>query len=159
MGNEREKRKRRPRNHHRDSNKINRILSDVQGKLDESYTPEELKHLNAFERKQIHRFFDDKPEYETKTYRNDGDFVLKIYPVGNIRRMAREKAEEVMKNHEPCALPPMGSFERYVVHDALKEFEQLETKSEGEGVDRHIMIHPIKFGRGLKKIIKKIKLI
>jgi spoIIIJ-associated protein len=84
---------------------------------------------------------------------------LKIYPIGNIKELARKKAEEVVASQSSVSLPSMGSYERYVVHDALKEYDQVETKSAGEGLDRHVEIHPVRFGRGLKRIMRKIKLI
>ena len=85
--------------------------------------------------------------------------MLKIYPIGKIKELAWAKAEEVQQSQSSIALPSMGSYERYVVHDALKEFDQVETKSAGEGLDRHVEIHPVKFGRGLKRIMRKIKMI
>lgn len=139
--------------------KIDRILIQVQRDLRDSYVPATLKDLTAFERKRIHRFFDGNPEFETKTYRNDGDYVLKVFPVGNIRRLAEQKAEEARQRQCVVALPPMGSFERFIVHNALKEYADLETTSVGEGDQRHVEIRPVRFGRGLKRIIKRIKLL
>jgi hypothetical protein len=52
----------------------------------------------------------------------------------------------------------MGNYERYIVHDCLKDVEGIETASFGEGNERRVEIRPIKFGRGLRKIMKKIKL-
>ncbi len=139
--------------------KIDRILVQVQRDLRDSYVPATLRDLTAFERKRIHRFFDGNPDFETKTYRNDGDYVLKVFPVGNIRRLAEQKAEEARQRQCVVALPPMGSFERFIVHDALKQYTDLETTSVGEGDDRHVEIRPVRYGRGLKRIIKKIKLL
>lgn len=139
--------------------KIDRILIEVQRNLRDSCVPATLKDLSAFERKRIHRFFDGNPDFETKTYRSDGDYVLKVFPVGNIRRLAEQKAEEARQKQCVVALPPMGSFERFVVHNALKQYADLETTSVGEGPDRHVEIRPVRYGRGLKKIIKRIKLL
>jgi hypothetical protein len=52
----------------------------------------------------------------------------------------------------------MSSYERFLAHEVLKDVESVESISVGEGAERHIQIQPKKFGRGLKKIIKKIKL-
>ncbi len=139
--------------------KIDRILIEVQRSLRDSCVPATLTDLTALERKRIHRFFDGNPEYETKTYRTDGDYVLKVFPVGNIKRLAEQKAEEARQKQCVVALPPMGSFERFVVHNALKQFADLETTSVGEGPERHVEIRPRRYGRGLKRIIKKIKLL
>jgi predicted RNA-binding protein Jag len=158
MGNGRDRFKRERGGREKSGGKIERILTDVQSNLQESHKPEVLKNLNSFERKQIHRFFDDKPDFETKTYRTNGDFVLKVYPIGKIKELARDKAAEAVETHNMISLPCMGSYERFIVHDTLKDMEQIETKSNGEGVDRRVEIHPVRFGRGLKKIMKKIKL-
>lgn len=137
---------------------INKIISDLEEKLKESITPESITGLNAFERRQIHRHFDHNVDVQTRTYRDGDKFTLFVYPVGNIERFAREKAQEALESGEPVDLPPMGSYERYIVHNSLKEMNGIETVSQGEGGERHVQIVSKKFGRGLKKIVKKIKL-
>jgi len=138
--------------------KIDRILIDVQRKLRDSLEPFSLEHLNSFERKKIHSFFDSKADFETKTYRRNGEYVLKVFPVGNLKREAQEKAEHVLKTGEGYTFPFLPGYERYVIHNYLQNFEGVETKSIGEESERRLEIHPIKFGRTLKKIIKKIKI-
>lgn len=138
--------------------KIDNILIDVQRKLRDEYEPVSLEDLNAFERKRIHRFFDDKEDYATKTYRSGDEFTLCVFPVGNIRKLAETKAQEALKSGNVVSLPPMGNYERYIVHDCLKDIEGIETASCGEGNERRVEIRPKRFGRGLRKIMKKIKL-
>lgn len=138
--------------------KIDRILIDAQRKLRDSIMPEIIAGLDAFERKRIHRFFDHMPEYETKTYRDGEDYVLKIFPVANIKKFAEEKAQQVMQTGNSIELPPMSNYERFIIHEHLKTIEGVETLSHGEGDDRRIEIKPKMFGRRLKRIIKKIKL-
>ena len=120
--------------------------------------PESLNGLNSFERKLIHRHFDHSTSYQTRTYRNGDKFTLCVYPVANIEKMAKDKAKESLDTGETISLPPMGSYERYIVHNALKDFSGVETSSEGEGKERHIQIVSKRFGRGLKKIARKIRL-
>lgn len=138
--------------------KIDRILIDVQKKLQDSHEPVALEDLDAFERKRIHRFFDHKDDFNTKTYRSGEEFTLKIYPVGNIKKLAEHKAREALETGNVVSLPPMGNYERYIVHDYLKDTEGVETASSGEEDERRVEIRPVRFGRGLRKIIKKIKL-
>ena len=76
MGNGRDRFKRERGGREKSGGKIERILTDVQSNLQASHRPEILKNLNSFERKQIHRFFDDKPDFETKTYRTNFIFFL-----------------------------------------------------------------------------------
>ncbi|MBN2092655.1 hypothetical protein JW964_23745 [candidate division KSB1 bacterium] len=140
--------------------KIDRIIIDIQRKLRESITPIELNDLSPFERKRIHAFFDNKPDFKTRTYRDDNDgYIFRVYPVGNLKKFADTKVKEALEKGETIKLPPMGNFERFIIHDHLKDLEDIETTSQGENEERHIEIVPKKFGRTLKKIIKKIKLL
>jgi predicted RNA-binding protein Jag len=115
-----------------------------------------VKGLNAFQRKMIHRHFEKTQEYKSKTYReNDTDYVLKIFPVGQLRRFAEQKAQEVLMKGEREVLPPMGAFERFVIHEYLKDRSGIRTESFGEGAERHIEIVPV-FGRTLKKAKRRL---
>ncbi|HEX9972731.1 MAG TPA: R3H domain-containing nucleic acid-binding protein [bacterium] len=138
--------------------KIDSILIDIQRKLRDSLQPYCVENLNSFERKRIHDFFDNKEDFETRTYRQEEQYVLKVIPVGNLKRLAKEITEKVLENGDPAVLPYVGSYERYIIHNYLKDFEGIETKSIGEGLERRLEIKPLRFGRALKKIIKKIKL-
>jgi len=145
------------RNSHENRN-LRELLRQVERRLSESIKPESFTDLNSFERKLVHRHFDHNADYETRTYRNGEKFTLYVYPVGNIERFAQEKAEESLESGNPVSLPPMGSYERYLVHNALKDMSGVETLSYGEGSERHVELTSHKFGRGLRKIAKKIKL-
>ncbi|NIR49682.1 hypothetical protein GWO43_14420 [candidate division KSB1 bacterium] len=140
------------------NNNIRKIISDIEGKLQDSIKPEKVNGLNSFERKLVHRHFDHNKDFETRTYRNGDSFTLYVYPVGNLERYAKEKAQECLDTGTDVELPPMGSYERYIVHNALKEIPGVESTSQGEGRERQVQIVSKKFGRGLKKIAKKIKL-
>lgn len=150
---------RRPEPSQESINKIDRILIDIQKQLRDSLEPVSVENLNAFERKRIHSFFDSKADYVTKTYRRGDQHVLKVFPVGNLKKLAKETAEKVLATGETIMLPYLDNFERFVVHDYLKDFGGIETKSIGEGHDRRLEIKQAKFGRSLKRIIKKIKLL
>jgi spoIIIJ-associated protein len=80
---------------------------------------------------------------------------MKVYPVGKLRRFAEQKAQEVLMKGESEILPPMGSFERFVIHDYLKNRDGVRTESFGEGKDRHVEIFPL-FGRNPKKVKRKL---
>jgi len=143
-----------------DDPRITELIRETEEKLRESIQPVQLPELNAVERKQIHRHFElRKPAFETKTYRGDGEAqVLWVFPVANLTKWAEEQAKRAVETDTDVALPTMSSYERFLVHNALKAIDSIEAISEGEGAERHIRIQPKKFGRGLKKIIKKIKL-
>lgn len=115
-----------------------------------------IRGFNGFERKCIHEHFERTPEYRVKSYRENGDSVLKIFPVGKLQRLAEQKAQEVLMTGTPVTLPPMGAFERFVIHDYLKDREGVKTVSFGEsGSGRHVEIHPL-FGRKLKKARRRL---
>ena len=138
--------------------KIDNILIDAQKNLRDTLEPYTIEKLNSFERKKIHSFFDDKEDYTTKTYRRNDDYILKVFPVGNLQNMAKEKAEEALRTGEKIIFPYLSNYERYIVHNYLKDFDGIETKSVGEDKERRLEINQLKFGRSLKKIIKKIRL-
>ena len=61
----------------------------------------------------------------------------------NIVDMARRAAEEVRETGEPSLLNAMNSYERFLVHNALKEEKGIITSSRGEGALKEILISPI----------------
>lgn len=139
--------------------RIQEIIQTAEAKLNASHEPVKLEGLNPFERKQIHQHFERrKMLFETKTYRDGEEHVLWVFPVANLKKFAESKAQEALERGEEIALPPMSSYERFIVHNILKEIGSVETSSAGEGETRHIVIRPKKFGRSLRKIAKKIKL-
>lgn len=138
--------------------KIVKLIDRIKTELTDSIEPIVIPNLNAFERKLIHREFDRNPAIVTKTYRYGEDYELRVIPVGNLVKYARKKADEAIETKERVVLPPMTNYERFVVHSTLKNLDTIKTSSHGEGEFRHIEIEPEMFGRGLKRIIKKIKL-
>ena len=147
-----------PKPDYENDENIKKIISDTEERLRGSIKPESFNSLNSFERKMVHRHFDHNPDFETRTYRDGENFKLIVYPVGNITDYAKEKAEESLQNGKEIDLPPMGSYERFLIHSCLKDISGIETASHGEGRERHVKIICRKFGRGLKRIVKKIKL-
>jgi spoIIIJ-associated protein len=57
-----------------------------------------------------------------------------------LAEQVREWCEEVMKRDEPMSLKPMSPADRRVAHHVVSEFGALESHSEGEGRDRHLVI-------------------
>ena len=56
--------------------------------------------------------------------------------------LAHRAMLEVRESGQQMELPPLSPFERRIIHIALKKEEGVRTESEGEGVDRHIIIYP-----------------
>ncbi len=52
----------------------------------------------------------------------------------------KETLENIQKTGEARSLEPMNAADRRVVHQAVGEYPELTTHSEGEGRERHIVI-------------------
>lgn len=61
-----------------------------------------------------------------------------------LEEMALQKADDVRILGEEVELPPMKPSDRRIVHIALEKFDDITTESRGEGMDRHIVIMPVK---------------
>ncbi len=86
-----------------------------------------------------------------RKFEEDFDFRIFI-DVGGYRKekdnkleeMAIQKADDARILGEEVELPPMKPSDRRIVHLALMKFTDIETESRGEGMDRHIVIKPVK---------------
>ncbi len=61
-----------------------------------------------------------------------------------LEEMALQKADDVRILGEEVELPAMKPSDRRIVHIALEKFNDITTESRGEGMDRHIVIMPLK---------------
>jgi spoIIIJ-associated protein len=60
-----------------------------------------------------------------------------------LHRQADEAAEDAVRTGRPVALDAMSATERKVVHEYLKDREDVETYSEGAEPDRHLVVAPL----------------
>ena len=60
-----------------------------------------------------------------------------------LQRQADEAAEKAVDSGRPVALDAMSATERKVVHEYLKDREDVETYSEGTEPDRHLVVAPL----------------
>jgi spoIIIJ-associated protein len=60
----------------------------------------------------------------------------------SLEALAVRSAERALSHDEAVELEPMTAIERKVVHIRLKEFDGVETTSEGTEPNRFIVIHP-----------------
>ena len=58
----------------------------------------------------------------------------------SLRRYARKKAQQVLKNRRRTTLEPMNAYERHVIHAALQETENITTHSTGTEPNRRVVI-------------------
>jgi len=60
-----------------------------------------------------------------------------------LRRTADEAAESAVSGGRPVALDAMSASERKLVHEYLRERGDVETYSEGDEPDRHLVVAPL----------------
>jgi spoIIIJ-associated protein len=60
-----------------------------------------------------------------------------------LHRQADEAAADAVRSGRPVALDAMSATERKVVHEHLKDREDVETYSEGNEPDRHLVVAPL----------------
>ena len=59
-----------------------------------------------------------------------------------LQRQAEQAAEEAIRYGRPIALDAMTATERKLVHEFLRERGDVETHSEGDEPDRHLVVAP-----------------
>jgi spoIIIJ-associated protein len=59
----------------------------------------------------------------------------------NIVKMARKAGEQIRRSKGSKLLEPMNPFERRLVHTALNDMDDVDTKSEGEGLYKQIRVY------------------
>jgi len=61
---------------------------------------------------------------------------------GMLQRQADHAAEDALRYGRPVALDAMTASERRLVHEHLRDREDLQTYSEGDEPDRHLVVAP-----------------
>jgi spoIIIJ-associated protein len=61
-----------------------------------------------------------------------------------LERQADQAATDAVRSARPVALDAMSATERKVVHEYLKDREDVETYSEGAEPDRHLVVAPLR---------------
>jgi spoIIIJ-associated protein len=60
-----------------------------------------------------------------------------------LQRLADQAAEDARRQGRPVALDVMTASERKLVHEYLRDRGGVETYSEGEEPDRHLVVAPL----------------
>jgi spoIIIJ-associated protein len=60
-----------------------------------------------------------------------------------LERQADQAAADAVRSRRPVALDAMSANERKVVHEYLKDRDDVETYSEGTEPDRHLVVAPL----------------
>lgn len=68
--------------------------------------------------------------------------------IESLEKLARAAAGDALKRRKPVRMEPMTSWERRIVHLALKDQADVETRSAGEDPYRKVVVWPRGEGRG-----------
>ena len=60
-----------------------------------------------------------------------------------LQDFAYKMANKAINQNRPINLRPMSAYERRIIHMTLRDEDGIETYSEGEGRDRHLIIKPL----------------
>lgn len=60
-----------------------------------------------------------------------------------LESLARSSAKKAAATHRSVKLRPMTPYERRIIHIALRDDTRVETASEGEGSERHVVVVPV----------------
>ena len=60
-----------------------------------------------------------------------------------LARQAEQWIDEVKSSAKPMPLHPMNAADRRVVHKTVAEYGGVDSESEGEGRDRHVVLKPV----------------
>ena len=63
--------------------------------------------------------------------------------VAALEKLANDLAAQVRSSGEPAELEPMNSYERRIVHMALRAASDIRTDSDGEGPYKRVIIRPV----------------
>lgn len=106
-------------------------------------------HLNAFLIGQRGDTLRNLQHLVSTTLRNnDAELVRVNLDVADYKRQRNDRlrvqaedwAKKVRDSGESMELRPMSAAERRVVHQVISDYSDLETHSEGEGRDRHVIL-------------------
>ena len=62
----------------------------------------------------------------------------------SLRKYARKKAQQVLKNRRRTTLEPMNAYERHVIHSALQDMDNITTHSTGTEPNRRVVIEYVR---------------
>ena len=62
----------------------------------------------------------------------------------SLRKYARKKAQQVLKNRRRTTLEPMNAYERHLIHSALQDMDNVTTHSTGTEPNRRVVIEYVR---------------
>ena len=84
---------------------------------------------------------EDRPRRQGRRRRDEnGEGRSAGIPPEQLRSQALDTAKEVKKWGEPVTLPPMNAHDRRIIHVTLQDDPEIETRSEGEGAVKKVIV-------------------
>lgn len=95
-----------------------------------------LQSLQHIARLLVRKKIDEKVNFivDVNSYRQEKNVSLE--------KIAREAAEQALREKRAIVMRPMSSYERRIVHMELSKNSQVKTESIGEGEERKVMVKP-----------------
>ena len=116
----------------------NRISISIKDKsISQAKIPELVESLTHLARQIARKEDGDHVLVDVNDYRKDRESL--------IIKLARVAARKAVATGEDVPLPSMNAYERRVVHTELSMRPDVETQSDGESRDRHVVIRPTKY--------------
>lgn len=99
------------------------------------HLPQMVENLNFIFKSALKKRGLDRVFIDINNYKKDREDI--------IIKLAKAAAKKCETTRESVFLPAMNSFERLIIHNELSKHPSVNTYSEGEGKDRHIIISPL----------------
>lgn len=116
------------------------IISSTDAKILIGLRGEHLQALNALMKQMSGA--NERGEKDSRAYVVDVNDYQKDL-IEHLRNQTKIIAERVKLFQKEMALPPMSAYERMIVHSVTTTIEGVETRSEGEGSLRHVVLCPL----------------
>ena len=115
------------------------IVSSRDAKILIGLRGEHLQALNALIKQMSSA--NEREEGDPQTYIVDvNDYQKEL--IERLRNQTKIIAERVKLFKKEMSLPPMSAYERMIVHSTATTIEGVETRSEGEGRERCVVVCP-----------------
>ena len=114
----------------------NRISISIKDKsIAPGRVPELVESLTHLARQVARKEDGDQVIVDVNDYRKDRESL--------IVKLARVAARKAVATKERVPLPSMNAYERRIVHTELSMRPDVETESDGENRERHVVVKPI----------------
>lgn len=116
------------------------IVSSRDAKILIGLRGEHLQALNSLMKQMLSAT--ERSDKDSEAYIIDvNDYQKEL--IERLRNQTKIIAERVKLFKKEMSLPPMSAYERMIVHSVAATIEGVETRSEGEDSERHVVLCPL----------------